>query len=225
MVLDRQATNGELETLGFTVARGVIDSTVRERLLALCDPGTAAGAVRHRSGAVFAARGLLSSIPALREAVHAAGLTELATVHLGKDAVPIDALFFDKRSAMNWVVPGHQDRLMPQAEVGGPLRRMKHGLAYAEPAVGVLTSLIALRLHFDDCDAMTGALGVVPGTHRALVPELEIANIPFARYRPCAFAAGDVMLMKPLLLHRSSPSTSSGPRRVLHVVYAPRPLQ
>jgi ectoine hydroxylase-related dioxygenase (phytanoyl-CoA dioxygenase family) len=167
---------------------------------------------------------LLASVPALRGALEESRLTALAAAHIGEGAVPIDALFFDKRSAVNWTVPGHQDRLMPQAEVGGSIRRMKNGLAYAEPAENVLGSLIALRLHFDDCDATSGALGVVPGTHRSIIPEREIAEIPLDRYRLCSAAAGDVMLMKPLLLHRSSSSTSSESRRVLHVVYAPRPI-
>ncbi len=220
----RQVLNEELERSGFVVVRGAIDAPTRDRLLPLCDPGSAIGAVRHRSGAVFAARGLLSSVPALRGALQESGLTALAAAHVGEGAVPIDALFFDKRSAVNWTVPGHQDRLMPHGEVGGAVRRVKNGLAYAEPSSGVLASLTALRLHFDDCDATTGALGVVPGTHRSIIPEREIAAIPLDRYRLCSVDAGDVMLMKPLLLHRSSPSTSSESRRVLHVVYAPGPI-
>jgi ectoine hydroxylase-related dioxygenase (phytanoyl-CoA dioxygenase family) len=220
-----QERQEELDRFGFAVERNAVDESWRGRLLALLGSGVGAGEVRHRSGEVFAARGLLSHRPALRAALDASGLTELAATHLGDDAVAIDALFFDKRSAVNWTVPGHQDRSMPLGGASGAVRRIKNGVAYSEPPFDVLASLLALRLHFDDCDLATGALGVVPGTHRELVPEREIAVMTLDRYQPCAARAGDVMLMKPLLLHRSSPSTSSRPRRVLHVVYAPRPLQ
>jgi hypothetical protein len=36
---------------------------------------------------------------------------------------------------------------------------------------------------------------------------------------PCTADVGDVLILRPLLLHRSSPSQGAGQRRVLHVVY------
>jgi hypothetical protein len=150
-----QVRNEELERFGFAIERNAIDETWRARLLALLDSGFGAGEVRHRSGAVFAARGLLSHVPALRAALDASGLSELASFHLGGDAVAIDALFFDKRSAVNWTVPGHQDRSMPLDGEPGTVRRVKNGVAYTEPPREVLASLLALRLHFDDCDGTT----------------------------------------------------------------------
>jgi ectoine hydroxylase-related dioxygenase (phytanoyl-CoA dioxygenase family) len=46
----------------------------------------------------------------------------------------------------------------------------------------------------------------------------------------CVMAAGDAMLMRPLLLHASRKSTSHRPRRVVHLEFAaadalPSPLQ
>jgi hypothetical protein len=46
---------------------------------------------------------------------------------------------------------------------------------------------------------------------------------------PCYLSAGDVLLMRPLLLHASGKSLGRGHRRVLHIEYAgpqlPRGLQ
>jgi len=50
-------------------------------------------------------------------------------------------------------------------------------------------------------------------------------NVPLERYIACRAAPGDVLILRPLLLHRSSPSRGEGRRRVLHVVYATKELR
>ena len=99
----------------------------------------------------------------------------------------------------------------------------KAGTIHAEPPVEVLAGLVALRIHFDDAPADNGALAVVLGSH--LGGKLRDADL--AALRPDQFvqvevAAGDVLLIKPLIVHRSSPAVSPSHRRVLHVVYASR---
>jgi ectoine hydroxylase-related dioxygenase (phytanoyl-CoA dioxygenase family) len=99
--------------------------------------------------------------------------------------------------------------------------RIRDGVAYAELDAETLTGLVALRIHFDPADGDTGALCVVPGSHvNGVMTNGEILDVPLERYVPCAAAAGDVLILRPLLLHRSSPSRGDGQRRVLHVVYA-----
>ena len=65
-------------------------------------------------------------------------------------------------------------------------------------------------------------LQVLPGTHRhGRLPAEQIAD--FARtIEPvaCTAGAGDILLMRPLLLHASSPARSPQRRRVLHVELA-----
>jgi ectoine hydroxylase-related dioxygenase (phytanoyl-CoA dioxygenase family) len=66
-------------------------------------------------------------------------------------------------------------------------------------------------------------LRVLPGTHReGRIPETAMAgrvrDIP---ERTCLLEIGGVLLMRPLLLHASSPATSPAHRRVLHVEYGP----
>ncbi len=140
---------------------------------------------------------------------------------MGGVAFPIDAIYFDKTGKANWSVPGHQDRLMPIAS-GCVRAKAKRGeVEYAEPSVATLSKLAALRVHFDDVPENAGALQVVPGSHRyGVLRGPAMRDIPLTDYQTCTVSRGDVLVMRPLLLHRSGRRTDEGHRRVLHVVYA-----
>jgi ectoine hydroxylase-related dioxygenase (phytanoyl-CoA dioxygenase family) len=118
---------------------------------------------------------------------------------------------------------------MPVAD-GCTVKTTRNGIGYAEPTVETLEKLVALRVHFDDVDAEGGALGVVAGSHRRGVLRVAaIRDIPLSEYRPCIAERGDVLVMRPLILHRSGRHLGDAHRRVLHVVYAteqpPEPLR
>jgi hypothetical protein len=102
----------------------------------------------------------------------------------------------------------------------------KGGICHVQPPVRILEQMVSLRIHLDDCDESNGALRVLPGTHLRgrLTPE-EIAETQ-RQVTPvvCAVNAGDILLMKPLLLHASSPAASAAHRRVIHIDYACCPL-
>jgi phytanoyl-CoA dioxygenase PhyH len=215
----------DFEAAGFTLARGVVNAASRELLLRLTTPSVSSGAVQHRGGSAFAARGLLRRVPALRWLLEACGIDALASGVLGDRAVPLDAIFFDKHARANWTVPGHQDRIVAVAATTARPHRLRDGIAYAELDAKTLARLVALRIHFDPTDGETGALCVVPGSHLdGVMPSGQISNVPLDQYGPCAAGAGDVLILRPLLLHRSSPSRGEGQRRVLHVVYGTQEL-
>ena len=77
-------------------------------------------------------------------------------------------------------------------------------------------------VHLGDAAETNGALRVLPGSHR--LGRLSPAQIQQQRAQQadvlCAVAAGDALLMRPLLLHASGRSTSQRHRRVLHIEYA-----
>lgn len=90
----------------------------------------------------------------------------------------------------------------------------------------ILERMVTVRVHLDRADESNGALRVLEGTHclgrlsaeriqelRGLLPEFL-----------CASPAGGALLMRPLLLHASSRSSSPQHRRVLHIEYADSPL-
>lgn len=219
------ALSSELERAGFTLAPDVVNAERRDHLLRLATPALGAGAVHHRGGDAFAARGLLRKVHQLRGLLEACGIDALASAALGDRAVSLDATFFDKHARANWTVPGHQDRIVAVAATTTRKHRIRDGIAYAELDAKTLAGLVALRIHFDPTDGETGALCVVPGSHLdGVMPSGQIPNVPLDQYVPCAAGAGDILILRPLLLHRSSPSRGEGQRRVLHVVYGTQEL-
>jgi hypothetical protein len=213
MTIEPRAGIVTLDADGLELRPGALGVGERRELLAIVAPEG------------HTARNLLELRPALRPALARLGIDALATEVLGAPAFAINALHFDKTPGANWKVPGHQDLMMPVEravdEPGFTGWCEKGGVVHVEPPAAVLAGLIALRIHFDDCPASNGALAVVPGSHRhGKLGDAALAALPREAYVPCAARSGDILLCRPLLVHRSSPSELPGHRRVLHVVYA-----
>jgi ectoine hydroxylase-related dioxygenase (phytanoyl-CoA dioxygenase family) len=144
---------------------------------------------------------------------------------LAGSAVAVQAIAFDKTPEANWKVTWHQDVMFPFASAvrapGYDLATKKDGGDYARPPRAVLEGMLAVRVHLDDCDATNGPLRVAPGSNACGI--LRSSEIDAAVQRhgetQCLARAGDALLMRPLLLHASSPATAPKHRRVLHLVY------
>ena len=140
---------------------------------------------------------------------------------------PVQCTLFSKSTAHNWFVALHQDLSIPVADrVGSPTCTgwsQKEGDLFVQPPCAVLEQLVAIRLHLDDCDEHSGALRVVPGSHRLgrLSPSDALRERERRGERPVPITRGGAMVMRPLLLHASSKTTGGFPRHVLHFVFGP----
>jgi hypothetical protein len=206
--------NHEVEQHGFAVVPSVIAADELRELLSIFGPVSGAGR-----------RGLLA-LPAVAELARSPRLLDLIRPYLASEPFPVRTIYFDKSADTNWLVPWHQDltlSLRASAEVPGfgPWS-IKDGIPHVQPPVELLQQMLTVRLHLDDADGSNGALRVLPGSHRfgrlpsERVQELRSEQSDFL----CAVSAGDALLMRPLLLHASSRSTSARRRRVLHIEYA-----
>ena len=206
--------NHEIEQHGFAVVPRAIEADEQRELLATLGPVSGAGR-----------RGLLA-LSAVSELARSPRLLDLVRPHLPSEPFPVRAIYFDKSSDTNWLVPWHQDltlALRARAEVSGfgPWST-KDGIPHVQPPIELLQQMLTVRLHLDAADESNGALRVLPGSHRLgrlsseRVQELRSQQSDFL----CAVSAGDALLMRPLLLHASSRSTSPRHRRVLHIEYA-----
>lgn len=145
---------------------------------------------------------------------------------LGKDAFAYKATLFDKTPQANWKVAWHQDLSIPVSGEARPLGwkawSVKAQVLHVQPPVDLLSRILAVRVHLDECGEQTGALRVIPGSHSAgrlgpaQIEQWKTAGAPVS----CNIGVGGLMLMKPLLLHASSASENPAHRRVVHLEFA-----
>ena len=140
--------------------------------------------------------------------------------------IPVRAILFDKREGENWPVAWHQDLTIAVTEKRevdgyGPWS-VKHGVPHVQPPAAILEQMVTLRLHLDDTPAENGALLVSPSTHlNGRLPQHSISSDSVDPVIACECQAGDIVMMRPLLLHASKRSEKLTRRRVVHVDFAP----
>lgn len=149
---------------------------------------------------------------------------------LPADHVAVQCTFFRKSQERNWFVAWHQDVTIPVAErVESPELTGwsdKEGGLFVLPPAAVLETIVAVRLHLDDCGESNGPLRVVPGSHRLgrLAPEELTTRREASDEVVCTLPRGGALAMRPLILHASSKATGPGERRVLHFLFGPPKL-
>ena len=177
---------------------------------------------KNRIGGV---RNLLKNSLAARRIAGCEKILSLVQRVAGSKIFPVRALFFDKTPEANWLVPWHQDLSIAVTErkdvpgFGG--WSLKDDVLHVQPTPEILESMVTLRLHLDDCRKENGALKVIPESH--LQGKLTTAEVTEHAARVpvvCEVGRGGVLLMRPLLLHASSPAKDPSHRRVLHIEYA-----
>ena len=186
------------------------------------------------SGGRAGVRNLISH-PTVVRLLHHKKIGDYLWSVIGRDLIAVKATLFDKTPEANCRVQWHQDRMIAVKErihvPGYGPWSTKSGSLHVEPPAEVLAQMLAIRIHLDVCGSENGPLRVIPGTHRrgkledaqvaALASEKSIVEVPVPE--------GAILLMRPLLVHSSSPARASAHRRVLHVEFAPResisPLQ
>ena len=199
---------------GFAVVPQVMTDSERSGLIAALGPVDGAGR-----------RGLLS-VPAVAGVARSAKVLELVRPHVTGTPRPVRCIYFDKSPEANWMVSWHQDvslAVREQRDVAGfgPWS-VKDDVPHATAPAELLEQMLAVRLHLDDADEENGALRVLAGSHQfgrlsdERIDEL-VQELPEVM---CRAAAGDALLMRPLVLHASSRSMSARRRRVLHIEYA-----
>ena len=176
----------------------------------------------------FAVRDVQLRSPELAMAVGDSSLMDLARRILGPRVQPVGAILFDKPIGANWKVPPHQDLFIPvkqQMDVPGYSGWcMKQGVQYVSPPDNVLREMLAFRIHLDPCPADAGALRVIPGSHTQRLRSTDWSASSAEDFRVCEAEAGDCLLMRPLLIHRSNTASNPVRRRVLHVLLTGRNL-
>lgn len=203
-----------------------------DRLLG--DFSVAAGdLVREREGGVYAARNILDISPWIRAAWREPVLKDFVANILGPRAGLVRGLYFDKPPNQSWALPWHKDLLIAiqpgtglvQAREAMPAGysppRMRAGVWHTEPPTAVLEGMLTLRIHLDAATRDNGPLEVLTGSH---ITGKRLDTAPF-RAETILCGGGDVLAMRPLLVHSSGRSLegTSLHRRIVHLEFAAEP--
>lgn len=182
------------------------------------------GSVRHRAGAIYAARNILDLYPAARLIWRRPVLLKFLREQLGEQFGLVRGLFFDKPPGETWSLPWHKDLLIAISDdsAGGAqgysTPRRRAGVYHTEPPVEVLERMVTLRIHLDAATNENGPLRVLPCSH------LTGKELRIDEYSPVTIVSGcgDVLAMQPLLVHASGSSEEGTQqnRRVLHLEFA-----
>ena len=182
--------------------------------------------VREREGGVYAARNIFDIAPWIHEAWRAPPLVDFVLATLGPAAGLVRGLFFDKPPNQSWALPWHKDVLIAIEPTEGipagySTPRLRAGVWHTEPPAEVLEGMVTLRIHLDAATADNGPLEVLTGSH---ITGKEIATRSFAA-ETILCGAGDVLAMRPLLVHSSGRSREGTDqhRRIVHLEFAAGP--
>lgn len=215
----------EIQSRGFAIIPAVLDSQVVADITEQLACIKQSDSTKQRGSSYFGIRNLLSVVPALQNLVILPVIRSLVDPIVGPQAKAVRGLFFDKTPEANWKVPWHQDltiAVRERKEVAGFTGwSMKAGSIHAQPPSRIMNEMLALRLHLDAANEQSGALKVIPGSHtRGRLSAEDMHKIrEETKSVICLAESGDVVAMRPLLLHSSSVSTNASHRRVIHLEF------
>jgi hypothetical protein len=222
--MDTNSFRHRLDRDGFAVIPDILPPDAVEALRRAISGLTEGDAVRRRGG-VYGIRNLIGVSREVRDLAASAEIWNLVTPILGDGCFAARATYFDKIRGANWKIPWHQDSMIAVREridvAGFGPWSVKAGVIQVQPPVTVLERMLAVRLHLDDCGPDNGALRVLPGSHRHgwLDAEIDRWKKEVAEVC-CSVNCGGALVMRPLILHASSPAAAPRHRRVIHIEYA-----
>lgn len=171
-------------------------------------------------------RGADKKFSCVARLAHSHNFLNLAASYLGSESRVVRVIFFDKTPSKNWLVSWHQDKTVAvnkklDIQGWGPWS-IKDKIHHVQPPIDVLEHMLTFRLHLDHTDKTNGCLSLIPKSHAmGLLTQqalTDVANNNSPIY--CEADAGDLLVMKPHIIHSSSKSVKPGHRRIVHIEYS-----
>ncbi len=180
---------------------------------------------RDQPASVYAMRNILTVLPGAADIARSEAVRALVEPLLGPGCFAARGILFDKVPGANWKVPWHQDLSIAVRErietPGFSAWSIKDGVVHVQPPASVLERMLTVRLHLDDCFVENGPVRVLPSSHMhgRLNSEQTAALRESTPEIICASPSGGALVMRPLILHASSQSSTPAHRRVIHIEY------
>ncbi|WP_316824541.1 phytanoyl-CoA dioxygenase family protein [Pedobacter miscanthi] len=214
----------ETREIGFSVIEHVFTDPEIEAILTAISNTDPKNETFRKSDDLFAIRQFLKEVPDAINIVFNEKLKNIINELFGEDYFLVKSIYFDKPETSNWFVSYHQDLTISvdqKVEIAGfgPYTN-KHNQFAVQPPLSILESSFTIRIHLDDTNEENGALKVIPNSHSKGIYRPETINWDIEQEVSCNVARGAVMIMKPMLLHRSSRTTNNKKRRVIHLEFS-----
>ncbi|PAW95687.1 phytanoyl-CoA dioxygenase [Mucilaginibacter sp. MD40] len=209
---------------GFAIVSDMYDSVELAAILNAINKGDKTKDTFRKTHDLFAIRQVLKEVPELSNLVFNQSLKSLIRDLFGDEYFVVKSIYFDKPTASNWFVPWHQDLTVSvdkkvECDGYGPWTVKQNQFA-VQPPLAILKENFTIRIHLDDADEGNGALKVLPGSHLKEIYRPETIDWKTEKPYTCNVKAGDIMIMRPLLMHASSRTTNNKPRKVIHIEFA-----
>ena len=196
-----------------------IDELRSQSSAALRTASEAESVIATTGGNANAAQSLLTIWPDIIDIVRNSVISITVREILGSYAGIVRGLYFDKPPGESWALPWHRDLTIAVKyhPAAGPWKhpRIKGGIPHVEAPAELLAQMVTIRIHLDEVSKENGPMLVAPGSH--LVGDKD--EMADRQSIPLYCQAGDVLFMRPLLMHASGHCEEShrGNRRVIHL--------
>ncbi len=209
---------------GFTIVDDIYTADEIGQIIKLIDETDQSNISFRNAGGLFAIRRFLYQIPKAKDILFNSKLKQLIANTFGNEFFIMKAIYFDKPEQSNWFVSRHQDLTIAvknKVDVNGYGSWTKKEQNYAvQPPANILKDNFTIRIHLDNTDENNGALRVIPGSHLLGIYRPETINQETVIEKIAKVKQGGMMMMRPLLMHASSRTTSNSRRRVIHLEFS-----
>lgn len=153
-----------------------------------------------------------------------------ALSQLAPKALPTRATLFAKSDEQSWSLGWHQDRVIAVKEKHDVPSftnwTRKNEIYHVEPPVPYLETGFFVQVYLDDVSGNDGPTELALGTHKfgKVYRDQKDHIVENAERHLCVASRGDLLICKPLILHRSLPSQTKNSRRILRIDFAEREL-
>lgn len=223
-----EAHQNELTDNGFTIIDHIFYEKEIEEIILTIEQADDDKETFRKSADLFAIRQFFKEIPETINLVFNDNLKNVVAQLLGDNYFVVKSIYFDKPESSNWYVSYHQDLTISvdkkvELENFGPWTTKQHQFA-VQPPIEILENIYTIRIHLDDTDENNGALRVIPKSHTKKIYRPETIDWTKETETTCKVGKGGIMIMKPLILHRSGRTTNNMKRRVIHIEFSNQEL-
>lgn len=215
--------NLQIEKEGFTILENIYTDAEIQEILNIIEAADKSSNTFRKSANLFAIRQFLKEIPQTLPLLLNEKLKKIIA-GFGYGYFIVKSIYFDKPGESNWFVAYHQDLTISvtkkkETKGFGPWTVKQNQFA-AQPPLQILENIFTIRIHLDETNEDNGSLKVIPRSHNKQVYRPETIDWSRETEVNCNVPKGDVMIMKPLLLHSSGRTTNNARRRVIHIEFS-----